>query len=239
MATLDSTRLCEGLDDNENHKNQEGESAFYEESLNLSEYSSGTSTFDSDCESDYDLPGPALHIDDTPSPLFYNSTTTVDESCASSENFNTIKSKDSFLSIRTNKYKPSDYHYTNLGSKSSSFKKSTSIDTAVSQICDIQNFSGQKYGTELSVTTKSAIRRCLSVPSIKIDTCSNRCGNCSVLKSALASLLYDCGELNSILKNLLTLIPPRNGLENEMKHLEGVIDKKEADIKQIKKLMQK
>ena len=40
----------------------------------------------SDCESDYDLPGPALHIDDTPSPPFYNSTTTVDESCVSSEN---------------------------------------------------------------------------------------------------------------------------------------------------------
>ena len=50
MATLDSTRLCEGLDntiDDNLHKNQEGESAFYEESLNLSEYSSGTSTFDS------------------------------------------------------------------------------------------------------------------------------------------------------------------------------------------------
>ena len=40
----------------------------------------------SDCESDYDLPGPALHIDETPSPPFYNSTTTVDESCVSSEN---------------------------------------------------------------------------------------------------------------------------------------------------------
>ena len=40
----------------------------------------------SDCESDYDLPGPALHIDETPSPPFYNSTTTVDESCISSEN---------------------------------------------------------------------------------------------------------------------------------------------------------
>ena len=50
MATLDSTRLCEGLDNTTEdnlHKNQEGESAFYEESLNLSEYSSGTSTFDS------------------------------------------------------------------------------------------------------------------------------------------------------------------------------------------------
>ena len=47
MATLDSTRLCEGLDEDNLHKNQEGESAFYEESLNLSEYSSGTSTFDS------------------------------------------------------------------------------------------------------------------------------------------------------------------------------------------------
>ena len=47
MATLDSTRLCEGLDNTNDHKNQEGESAFYEESLNLSEYSSGTSTFDS------------------------------------------------------------------------------------------------------------------------------------------------------------------------------------------------
>ena len=93
--------------------------------------------------------------------------------------FNTIKSKDSFLSIRTNKYKPSDYHYTNLGSKSSSFKKSTSIDTAVNQFCDIQNFSGQKSGKVLSASTKAAIRRCLSVPSIKIDTCSNRCGNCS------------------------------------------------------------
>ena len=92
--------------------------------------------------------------------------------------FNTIKSKDSFLSIRTNKYKPSDYHYTNLGSKSSSFKKSTSIDTAVSQFCDIST-PGQKSGKELSVSTKAAIRRCLSVPSIKIDTCSNRCGNCS------------------------------------------------------------
>ena len=47
MATLDSTRLCEGLVNTDEHKNQEGESAFYEESLNLSEYSSGTSTFDS------------------------------------------------------------------------------------------------------------------------------------------------------------------------------------------------
>ena len=106
--------------------------------------------------------------------------------------FNTIKSKDSFLSIRTNKYKPSDYHYTNLGSKSSSFKKSTSIDTAVSQFCDIQKFPGQKQ--ELSVSTKAAIRRCLSVPSIKIDTCSNRCGNCSGQSFDKILVWYQCGS---------------------------------------------
>ena len=106
--------------------------------------------------------------------------------------FNTIKSKDSFLSIRTNKYKPSDYHYTNLGSKSSSFKKSTSIDTAVSQICDIRKFPGHKE--ELSVSTKAAIRRCLSVPSIKIDTCSNRCGNCSGQSLNKISVWYQCGR---------------------------------------------
>merc|ERR1711990_1309730 len=119
MATLDSTWLCEL----ENHEvtNQEGESAFYEESLNLSEYSSGTSTFDSDCESDYDLPGPALHIEDTPSPegILYNSTTTFSKSCISSENnFNTVKARNSsFLSIKSEeKYVKSEFHYANLGS---------------------------------------------------------------------------------------------------------------------------
>lgn len=222
MATLNETLVC----------NDEMDEALdtYEESLNLSEYSSGQSTFDSgnfyplsaiscrpksayfhwgymcigqpkvtsfcryrtspvssDCESDYDLPGPPLRIDESP-----DLNTTVTESFASSENvrsrhaehnspynsqFNTIRaantSVDSFLKISDDKYKQSDYHYDNLNvsSRTASFKKSMSFDVPDGQL--------KKTAKPNAPSFESLRRRCLSAPNLKLMNNCFKCENCS------------------------------------------------------------
>lgn len=238
MATLNETLVC----------NDEMDEAFdtYEESLNLSEYSSGQSTFDSgnfyrlsaiscrprsayfhwgymcigepkvtsfcryrttlssDCESDYDLPGPPLRIDESP-----DLNTTVTESFASSENvclqhighkshinpqFNTIRpantSVDSFLKIgEDDKYKQSDYHYDNLdvSSRTASFKKSTSFDVPDGQLQKPLKTTGPSF--------ESLRRRCLSAPNLKLMNNCFKCENCSGIYPGLSSSAFIFGWL--------------------------------------------
>jgi len=222
MATLNETLVC----------NDEMDEALdtYEESLNLSEYSSGQSTFDSDCESDYDLPGPPLRIDESP-----DLNTTVTESFASSENFNTIRaantSVDSFLKISDDKYKQSDYHYDNLNvsSRTASFKKSMSFDVPDGQL--------KKTAKPNAPSFESLRRRCLSAPNLKLMNNCFKCENCSALKSAIAGLLYDCSELNGLLKGLLRAIPSSQINLDDLNTLGQAVTKKETEIANIMKLV--
>ena len=59
----------------------------------------------------------------------------------------------------------------------------------------------------------------------------------SALKSAIAGLLYDCSELNGLLKGLIQLIPSKDINIDQLKNLDNAVSRKETEIENIMKLV--
>jgi len=258
MATLEESRLnfrqSRSIFNDEDDEDSQKSYSSVNESLNLSQFSSGTSNFESDCEDDYELPGPVLHIEETPNPsplpngaqldTFDKLQSTLNTTCSRSNTLaststnvssalSTIfagdylrcdKSETSSISSVTKRYRLSEYHYSKLA-ESQSLQK-----------CTTEGISENRDDTE---NYQKIIRRCLSAPDVKLLNCEN----CQVLKHSMCELLSDCGELNQLLKQLISILktPKKESrsaqpnkltpnLLNQISSIDHMITKKQNEI---------
>jgi len=249
MATLEETRKSLERDEKQEKKS-------LSESLNLSDYSPGTSNFDSDSEEDFEFPGPPLHIDVTPpgtptpgsrksSGTFSNfdrhssgndsrTATLQSNSTVMSSNLSSIFSGGTCIEtpgILKSSYRGSEFHYNNLGS---SFNNSKADLLTCKDSDDVFN-DNQLVG---KFSGDSPIRRCLSTPEFAQQLLSSKCENCHVLKEALQGLLKDCSEMNGLLRILLDILTCQDsttsksirGVGDRLSSIDHVIKKKQRDI---------
>lgn len=238
MATLEESRLSY-LDDTSVMHLRDVEpcskrsSQSFNESLNLSEYSSGTSNFESDCDEDYDLPGPTLHIDETPSaspiPRLEETDSIALSRKSSFDHFtlgagstimnttdsrtNTLQSNSTTLS--SNMSTIFSGGYTRAGDCQSDCTPSDDgsqryrlSEYHYSKLAASQSLNKCQLETIDTPAKRRTIRRCLSAPDVAPFL---NCNNCQVLKHSLCELLTDCGELNQMLKTLILILhePPK------------------------------